>query len=114
MSLPVSASTKLGFDYIVFDDTHFREDLQWVDAVPMFERLIALCAERGPEFGVKLTNTFPVDVTNELPSTEMYMSGRSLFSLTIEAARRITEQFDGKTAHQLLRWRHGLQHPRPV
>ena len=67
------------------------------DAVPMFERLIALCAERGLEFGVKLTNTFPVDVTrNELPSTEMYMSGRSLFSLTIEAARRITEQFDGK------------------
>lgn len=63
----------------------------------MFERLIALCAERGLEFGVKLTNTFPVDVTrNELPSTEMYMSGRSLFSLTIEAARRITEQFDGK------------------
>lgn len=88
---------ELGFDYIVFDDTHFREDLQWVDAVPMFERLIALCAERGLEFGVKLTNTFPVDVTrNELPSTEMYMSGRSLFSLTIEAARRITEQFDGK------------------
>lgn len=88
---------ELGFDYIVFDDTHFREDLQWADAVPMFERLIALCAERGLEFGVKLTNTFPVDVTrNELPSTEMYMSGRSLFSLTIEAARRITEQFDGK------------------
>lgn len=88
---------ELGFDYIVFDDTHFREDLQWVDAVPMFERLIALCAEKGLEFGVKLTNTFPVDVTRgELPSTEMYMSGRSLFSLTIEAARRITEQFDGK------------------
>ena len=87
----------LGFDYIVFDDTHFREDLQWEDAVPMFERLIKLCADRGLEFGVKLTNTFPVDVTrNELPSTEMYMSGRSLFSLTIEAARRITEQFDGK------------------
>ena len=88
---------ELGFDYIVFDDTHFREDLQWADAVPMFERLIALCAERSLEFGVKLTNTFPVDVTrNELPSTEMYMSGRSLFSLTIEAVRRITEQFDGK------------------
>ena len=88
---------ELGFDYIVFDDTHFREDLQWADAVPMFERLIALCAERGLEFGVKLTDTFPVDVTrNELASTEMYMSGRSLFSLTIEAVRRITEQFDGK------------------
>ena len=88
---------ELGFDYVMFDDTHFREDLQWEDAVPMFERLIKLCADRGLEFGVKLTNTFPVDVTrNELPSTEMYMSGRSLFSLTIEAARRITEQFAGK------------------
>ena len=87
----------MGYDYIVFDEHHFNEDLQWADAVPMFERLIALCAERGLEFGVKLTNTFPVDVTrNELPSIEMYMSGRSLFSLTIEAARRITEQFDGK------------------
>ena len=86
----------LGFDYIAFDDKHFLEDLQWADAVPMFERLQAICDERGLEFGIKLTNTFPVDVTRgELPSTEMYMSGRTLFSLTIEAARRVTEQFGG-------------------
>lgn len=88
---------ELGFDYIAFDDKHFLEDLQWEDAVPMFERLQAICDERGLEFGIKLTNTFPVDVTRgELPSTEMYMSGRTLFSLTIEAARRVTKQFDGK------------------
>ena len=88
---------ELGFDYIAFDDRHFVEDLQWADAVPMFERLIALTAERGLDFGVKLTNTFPVDVTRgELPSDEMYMSGRTLFSLTIEVARRIAEQFDGR------------------
>ena len=63
----------------------------------MFERLIKLTAERGLSFGVKLTNTFPVDVTRkELPSEEMYMSGRSLFPLTIHLARRISEQFDGK------------------
>lgn len=87
----------LGFDYIAFDDKHFREDLQWADAIPMFERLIKLTAERGLSFGVKLTNTFPVDVTRkELPSEEMYMSGRSLFPLTIHLARRISEQFDGK------------------
>ena len=87
----------LGFDYIVFDDKHFREDLQWADAVPMFERLIKLTSERGLSFGVKLTNTFPVDVTRkELPSEEMYMSGRSLFPLTIHLAHRISEQFDGK------------------
>ena len=87
---------ELGFDYIVFDDTHFREDLQWADAVPMFRRLIDLTRAEGVEFGVKLTNTFPVDVTRgELPSDEMYMSGRTLFSLTIELARRITAEFDG-------------------
>ena len=87
----------LGFDYIAFDDKHFLEDLQWADAVPMFERLIKLTSERGLSFGVKLTNTFPVDVTRkELPSEEMYMSGRSLFPLTIHLAHRISEQFDGK------------------
>ena len=87
----------LGFSYIAFDDHHFLEDLQWKDAVPMFERLQKLCDERGLEFGIKLTNTFPVDVkAGELPSEEMYMSGRSLFPLSIELARRITKQFDGK------------------
>ena len=87
----------LGFDYIAFDDRHFREDLQWADAVPMFRRLIKLTSERGLSFGVKLTNTFPVDVTRkELPSEEMYMSGRSLFPLTIHLARKISEEFDGK------------------
>ena len=87
----------LGFDYIAFDDHHFLEDLQWADAVPMFERLQKLCDEKGLEFGVKLTNTFPVDVkAGELPSEEMYMSGRSLFPLTIYLAEKITKQFGGK------------------
>ena len=86
-----------GYDYIVFDDHHFLEDLQWKDAVPMFNRLIKLCEEKGLEFGVKLTNTFPVDVAaGELPSEEMYMSGRSLYILTTELARRISKEFEGK------------------
>ena len=86
----------LGYDYIAFDDRHFREDLQWADAVPMFERLTALAAQKGVEFGVKLTNTFPVDVTaSELPSEEMYMSGRALYPLTTELASRIARQFGG-------------------
>ena len=87
----------LGFDYIAFDDHHFLEDLQWEDAVPMFERLQALCDEKGLEFGVKLTNTFPVDVkAGELPSEEMYMAGRSLFPLSIYLAEKISKQFNGK------------------
>ena len=87
----------MGYDYIVFDEHHFNEDLQWADAVPMFERLQALADSKGLEFGLKLSNTFPVDTTrNELPGTEMYMSGRSLFPLTIEMCSRISRQFNGK------------------
>ena len=87
----------MGYDYIVFDEHHFNEDLQWVDAVPMFERLQALADSKGLEFGLKLSNTFPVDTTrNELPGAEMYMSGRSLFPLTIEMCNRISRQFGGK------------------
>lgn len=87
----------LGFDYIAFDDHHFVEDLQWADAVPMLHRLYDLCQEKGLEFGVKITNTFPVDVTrNELPSNEMYMAGRALFPLSIHVARLLTDEFQGK------------------
>ena len=86
----------LGYDYIAFDDRHFREDLQWEDAVPMFRRLRSLAKHQGVEFGLKLTNTFPVDVkANELPSEEMYMSGRSLFPLTTELASRVAKEFQG-------------------
>lgn len=87
----------MGYDYIVFDEHHFNEDLQWADAVPMFGRLQALADENGLEFGLKLSNTFPVDTTRgELPNDEMYMSGRSLFPLTIEMCHRISRQFKGK------------------
>ena len=88
---------ELGFDYVAFDEHHFNEDLQYKDAVPMFRRLLALAAKKGVSFGLKLSNTFPVDVKQgELPSNEMYMSGRSLYPLTIEMAKRMSEEFDGK------------------
>ena len=87
----------LGFDYLAFDDFHFMDDLQWTDAVPMFARLQALAEKNGVAFGLKLTNTFPVAITRgELPGSEMYMSGRSLYPLTIELARRVSAAFDGK------------------
>ena len=88
---------ELGFDYVSFDEHHFNEDLQYKDAVPMFKRLLALAEKNGVQFGLKLSNTFPVEVRQgELPSEEMYMSGRSLYPLTIEMAKRISEEFDGK------------------
>ena len=87
----------MGYDYIAFDEHHFNEDLQYADAVPMFHRLLALAGSHGLEFGLKLSNTFPVDVKQkELPSEEMYMAGKSLFPLTTVMAARIAKEFGGK------------------
>ena len=88
---------EMGYDYMVFGDFHFRDDLQYEDAVPMLTRLMKLSEELGLEFGVKITNTFPVDVTrNELPSEEMYMSGKALFPLSISLAAKLSAEFAGK------------------
>ena len=88
---------EMGYDYMVFGDFHFRDDLQYEDAVPMLTRLMKLSDKLGLEFGVKITNTFPVDVTrNELPSEEMYMSGKALFPLSISLAAKLSAEFAGK------------------
>ncbi len=87
---------EMGYDYISFDDHHFNNDLQYKDAIPMFNRLIDLSKKLNLEFGVKLTNTFPVRIENkELPGEEMYMSGRSLFPLTINLANKVSKEFNG-------------------
>ena len=87
----------MGYDYMVFGDFHFKDDLQYEDAVPMLTRLMKLADEKNLEFGVKITNTFPVDVKeNQLPSEEMYMSGKALFPLSISLAAKLSEEFRGK------------------
>ena len=87
----------MGYDYVAFGDFHFKDDLQYSDAVPMLERLQALAGEKGLEFGVKITNTFPVDVkAGELPSEEMYMSGKSLYPLSMSVAMKLAKDFGGK------------------
>ena len=87
----------MGYDYVAFGDFHFLDDLQFVDAVPMLQRLQAAADEKGVQFGVKITNTFPVDVTrNELPSEEMYMAGKSLYALSTKVALNLSRAFDGK------------------
>jgi putative selenate reductase len=87
---------RLGFDYISFDEHHFLEDLQYAEAIEMFRRLTAAAQERGLSFGIKLTNTFPVEVRRrELPSEEMYMSGRPLLYLSLSLALKLSEEFGG-------------------
>lgn len=88
---------EMGYDYVAFTDFHFLDDLQYADAVPMFQRLMDKCAEKNLEFGVKITNTFPVDIkNNELPGEEMYMSGKSLYALSMSVVANLAKDFDGK------------------
>ncbi|MEG0368397.1 MAG: putative selenate reductase subunit YgfK, partial [Hungatella sp.] len=88
---------EMGYDYVAFGDFHFLDDLQYQDAIPMLQRLMTLAKEKNLEFGVKITNTFPVDVKQqELPSEEMYMSGKSLYPLSIALAAKLTQEFDGQ------------------
>lgn len=86
----------LGYGYVSFNDVHFKNDLQYADAVPMLKRLKAFAAAQGREFGVKLTNTLPVDIlAGELPGSEMYMSGKALFPLSLSLAARLAADFNG-------------------
>ena len=87
---------KLGYDYVSFDTRHFDQDLKFSDAVALIERLMDTAKQQGLEFGVKVSNTFPVQIKNdELPGEFMYMSGRSLFPLSINVARRLSDHFKG-------------------
>lgn len=86
----------LGYGYITFDTTHFDHDMKFVDALAMLRRLCACAAEEKRVFGVKLTNTFPVQIhAGELAGDAMYMSGKPLFPLAIHVARILSEAFEG-------------------
>lgn len=83
-----------GFDYVAFGREQFDKDLSYDAAVPMLERLLEVGKEEGLTFGVKLTNTFQSDITrNELPGESMYMSGRALYPLALNVARKLAESF---------------------
>ncbi len=88
---------EMGYGYVSFDHRHFDADLKFADAAVLIERLRNIAQEQGLEFGVKLTNTFPVQIrSGELPGEFMYMSGRALFPLSINVAKKLSQAFKGK------------------
>lgn len=87
---------KMGYGYITLNPHHFKNDLQYEDGIAMLKRLQNIAKEEKLSIGVKLTNTLPVKIlNNELPGEEMYMSGRSLYPLTITLANRLAKEFHG-------------------
>jgi len=87
---------KLGYDHIILKEESFTHDMQYDDAVKMLKVLLAFADENKVEFGVKLSNTLAVvNDKGILPTDEMYMSGRALFPLTINLAKKLSHEFDG-------------------
>ncbi|MDO4594294.1 MAG: selenate reductase [Tissierellia bacterium] len=86
----------MGYDYIKFGKEGFDNDLKFDDALALIKRLREKADKLNLAFGVKLTNTFQVDIKqNELPGENMYMSGKSLYPLTINVAYELSKAFDG-------------------
>lgn len=87
----------MNFDYIEFGREQFEHDLKFEEAVPMLTRLMNSAQQQGVEFGVKLTNTFQCKpMRKELPGSDMYMSGKALYPLSISVASKLAEAFEGK------------------
>jgi len=87
---------EMGYEYIHINAHHFVNDLQFGDGIAMLKRLKILAKGLNLEVGVKLTNTLPSKIeNNELPGEEMYMSGRSLYPLSITLASKLAREFDG-------------------
>jgi len=87
---------KMGYKYMQISEESFTHDLQFADGVEMLKRLKVFAQEKQKDFGVKLSNTLPVKIgRSELPGEEMYMSGRSLYPLTINLAYKLASEFEG-------------------
>lgn len=87
---------RMGYSYIDLKQESFTHDLQYADGIAMLTRLKEFAKEHNREFGIKLSNTLPVRITQgELPGDEMYMSGRALYPLTINLAFKLASEFKG-------------------
>ncbi|MBC7325404.1 MAG: putative selenate reductase subunit YgfK, partial [Moorella sp. (in: Bacteria)] len=87
---------RMGYNYIQLKEESFSHDLQYDDGLALLKRLQAFARERQRGFGVKLTNTLPVqNPGDELPGEEMYLSGRALYPLSINLASRLAAAFGG-------------------
>ena len=88
---------KMGYGYVSFDTSHFDHDMKLPDAVAMVRRLMVLAESKGLVFGVKLTNTFPVQIVRgELQGDAMYMSGKPLFPIALHVAYELSLATGGR------------------
>ncbi|MDR1979395.1 MAG: putative selenate reductase subunit YgfK [Synergistaceae bacterium] len=86
----------LAYTDIEIHDSTFDHDLQYPRAVEIVSTLKNRARELGLFFGVKLTNTFAmINRRGAMPGEEMYMSGRSLYPITMQLFDRLSKHFGG-------------------
>ncbi|MGE5353440.1 MAG: putative selenate reductase subunit YgfK [Acidobacteriota bacterium] len=79
------------------DKGSFEHDLGFNEAVGLIKNLQAFSGDTGKAFGVKLSNTLPVNNNkHRFLESQMYMSGRTLFPLTMSLANILAREFGGR------------------
>ena len=89
----------LGYREITVPEAAFEHDLKYLDAVNLIKDLQAKADKKGVVFGVKLTNTLEVENhRNVFDKKEkmMYMSGRPLHAISINLAKKLSNEFNGQ------------------
>ncbi len=86
----------MGYDFIELKRDAFEADLQWPDMLGIVSRMTALAADRGLQFGVKLSNTL-VHHSPETPfgDGEMYLSGPPLHVIALQLAADLRDALPG-------------------
>ncbi len=79
-------------------DEAFGHDLKYADAVSMIERLLVKAKNAEVSFGLKLTNTLEsINHKGVFQQAQMmYMSGRALHPISVNVARKLQNEFNGK------------------
>lgn len=82
-----------GYENLVCRDEIFQHDISLADAVTLLTECAEFAKQNKRLFGVKMTNTFPV-VNNkeELVGDTMYLSGKALYPLSVNAAALLVER----------------------
>ncbi|MGE5430859.1 MAG: putative selenate reductase subunit YgfK [Syntrophomonadaceae bacterium] len=79
------------------DESSFRHDIKMDEAVSLIKNLQTFSEGLKKSFGIKLSNTLPVNnIRHRFAESQMYMSGRTLFPLTVNLAYHLAEEFAGK------------------
>lgn len=92
-----STLDQMGYHHITLEDKTFELDIDLSKAVQMLGNLQEVANQKNRIFGVKLTNTLPVNISrNELAGNAMYLSGAALYPIAIGVAAKLSKEFAGK------------------